>query len=264
MVIDLLWQDEETVVNSHPLWLRLLETQASICKRLQQLEIDGVAREMSLKTVQNPRYFNDIDRLNFKTFTLLQEVMLKIDRIQQCAYMLDFYPEDIRTAWFTPLKRGEYLEQIMELYIMHSLGLVDRVLILYDYLFDFGLPWRSRTMNNMVKHLSKKDGFPLFAFCQVFRAVKKSRNLIAHEYRYIDSELIDLVLEDTFAREEYRASMPEAKTVFSKLNRRYDKKMRELFKNIAANDQILNEYFLPIMEVWERQYKKRAKGLNVE
>lgn len=262
MTIDLMWQDEKTPINNHHFWLMLIDKQSVIGKKLTKLEQQKRIKQGSLDMVRTSGYFTDEQKFDLSITTTLQEVLFKIDRIQQCTAMLDFYPKDIRTSWYTPMTRGEYLEQVMELYIMHSLGLVDRVLILYDQLFDLKLKRRERTVDNIIKSLSEEDGFPLFAFSKVFSAVKESRNLITHEYRYIDSDLIDLTLEDSFARDEYRASMTEAQSLFKELNKRYDKKARQLRKNMIENDQVLTEYFLPLMDVFERQYQKRLAEIN--
>lgn len=261
-MIDLAWQDEKTVINNHRFWLMLIDKQVVIGKKLTDLERQKKIERSSLDIVRTSSYFTEEEKFDLLITTTLQEVLFKIDRIQQCVPMLDFYPKDIRTSWNTPMSRGEYLEQVMELYIMHSLGLVDRVLILYNLLFNLKLKRRERAVDNIIRLLSEEDGFPLFAFSKVFRAVKESRNLIAHEYRYIDNDLIRLTLEDSFARDEYRSSMTEAQKLFKQLNKRYDKKMHQIRKDMIKNDQILTEYFLPLMDVFERQYQKRLTEIN--
>lgn len=258
-MINFSWIDSETELNQHPFPKLLLQKQVDMSRRLEELY---PGNDEILATIRNSKDFSDEDRFNLEVHLLLQEVHLKIDRIQQCYIMMDFYPVDIRSAWLTPMTRGEFLEQIMELYIMHSIGLVDRVLILYNFLFDLKLSTRDRKLKNIVRRLSKEDGIPLFAFAMTLQLVRKSRNSITHENRYIDHRLIGLVLEDTFLRDEYRASMPKAQRMFDGLNVKYDEKMKDLQGVIVENDKILTGRYMALLKVIERQYHKRVRLLR--
>lgn len=153
-MIDLMWYESDTQLNSHPFVQLMLNKRIEIGKKLEKLELRGM--KTSLETVRTSDVFSREDKIALEVHLLLQEVHFKIDRIQQCHTMLDFYPEDIRTAWFTTMTKGEYIEHIMELYATHSVGLVDRVLILYNYIFDLKLKRRDRMVLNITRKLSCK------------------------------------------------------------------------------------------------------------
>ena len=152
----------------------------------------------------------------------------------------------------------------MEMYLVHSIGLMDRILIMYNFAFDLNLPSRHRTVKNAIQKLQKEDGLPLYAIYSMFSGVRKYRNSVTHECRFIDNDLLMLTTEDSYAREEYRASMPEAALIFKEINRRYDAKMQEFWNVIAQNDKMLTDKYKTVLDVIYAQYKRRVKFTEVK
>ena len=106
MINLLLYDNELTDIAIHPLWVELSDKTACLGVKLGDYSIpDNIDILDYMKASEE---FTAEEALGLEFFRHLQEAQYKLDRIQQCAVMLDFYPSDIRTAWFTPMTRGEY------------------------------------------------------------------------------------------------------------------------------------------------------------
>lgn len=246
---------EETELSSHPFVHLMINEQVRLYEKAKEL---GLPPNVSpVDFIRDSDKVSKSDKFVQEVQLLFQEVNFKIDRIQQCFYMLEFYPTNISDAWRSPLTRAEYIEQIMEIYNIHSLGLLDRILILYDFVFDLKLKRRERNVKSVISKLEEKDGFPLYAFESLFRDMRRSRNVIAHENRYTNPALIELSLEDSAARDGYSFDDPRAKKFFKILDKKYDDEVKRLQMILSNNDRMLTEKYMPLLHVIEAQYHLR-------
>lgn len=261
-MIDLLWQEQKTKINTHPFFLELQSRHIEISKKVQKITSNS---ENPYAYVARSMHFSNEEKFTYETIGLFQEMHFKIDKVQQCHYMLDFYPSKIREAWFTPLTQGEYIEHIMELYLVHSLGLVDRLLRVYNFLFELGLDNQRLTVTKVIRAINiKKYCLPLYGFDMMLSGIRSSRNTVVHHYRYDDGDLGEVIVRDMVARDQYRASMKEADAIFIQLNRRYTKKISEIQKDMVKNDKLLTSNYLKVFNVLETQYRKKVRKIMAD
>src|ERR1700722_196902 len=132
--------------------------------------------------------FSEREKFTLKTAALIQEIDFKIDKVQVCFFLIQEYPYPLMEYPFAasiPITEGEFFEYHMEAYLVHSLGLRDRVLAATNFLFDLNIN-EKRLYGNMV--LEKIKGadlhVPLSNFLDMLKTIEESRHSVVHKYRF--------------------------------------------------------------------------------
>lgn len=222
--------------------------------------------ELLDEMLRNPAHFTDASKFLTRESELCYEMCLRLDKLQHTIFMLSFFPSkpDKNTL---PLTRAEYIENILELYIVNSIAYQDRILELTAFLFDIEVKKDDSNRKQYIR--LQLAGFPgiitvLDQIDYTLSLVRKSRNTIIHSSSYYDEEIENIFQYELRYRAERESRGLNEKLMLKQLNTMYNICERNKLAEIYSNDAILTNITTHLLDELYKQHKKKIKGLGVD
>lgn len=119
------------------------------------------------------------------------QLLNQVERIDQAGILMNSYPR--MRAWSKRYGRLEYFQYHMEQYVIAVAGMVDRLLLLVNHVYELGYDDECVRLKNVLKDLKKKDETDIIEMLNDLRmsthSIKKSKNNYTHHVRFWEKEL---------------------------------------------------------------------------
>ena len=135
------------------------------------------------------------------TFTLMNEIMSKLELLNYCVAFLNSYPKN--QLWEKTFGRSDYVKYHLETYYGNVTGIFDRCLLLINFIFSLGIQDKDVKYNLIVSNdnlRGYKIKTALENFYKSISKVKQVRNRLDHRTRYSDDELDEIAVFDSVFR----------------------------------------------------------------
>lgn len=256
-----MFSGKKTILNQHKFWIELVDNKIAILKKAEKIGLDTKSGKDIYFHIHNSDKFSESEKVTLKTEDLVQEANFKIDKIQMALFLLDTYP--YYGVWDVPLTQGEYIEYHMEAYLIHSLGLQDRVLEMVHFVCGLSLPKKKRRESDILNAIKDLPiAHSLMDFLFLFSEIRRSRNEVVHKYRFNTSKLSELIAEDILVRSKYYNDRSRGESFMRSLNIKYETFQKDLFKTLYENDELLSEKYALLMDDLFIQYKNKLSVLE--
>lgn len=192
----------------------------------------------------------------------MNELLSKLETLNYCFVFLNSYPK--RRLWDKTFGRAEYIKYHLESYYTNMGGVLDRCLLLVNFLYDLGIQekyvkFRLITSN---KHLQNKPVKKVLdRFDKALSNIKEVRNLIIHRGRFSEDELVVLEQHELINRKGVKLTKKERKLIEFYLKMEFgayaSKKKREVIKNNEVVYKLCDMFFSSL----EKKYMWRINAL---
>lgn len=252
--------DNQSPITNHPLTRFIMEQTPLILianNDMKELILGPDANEETLdESLRNHKHFRGFYAFLSRESALYFETMLRLDKLQHTVFMLDFFPSksEQNTLYFT---QAEYLENIMELYIVNSSALQDRIIEFVNFIYELKIPRDKTEKKRLV--MDKLDDVALknelTKLDVTLSGVRKSRNIIAHSGSYYDEELenifqLEIRYRDRRSKNE-KASFDEAKQI----DDLYATYIEDTRRDIYLNDSLMTKIVTGILDILYIKHK---------
>lgn len=258
-----------SILSSHPLTKFIMERTPLIMlaniDATDMLNDNDAAAETLEEYIRNPSHHKGMLKFLSEESRIFYNLMLKADKLQHTIYMLQFFPDEVEDNTM-PITKAEYLENILELYVINSLGIQDRIHELIRLTYDIKIPKHSIGKKEIImRELSDlKLLKELKLFDQVLSDIRKSRNVVVHEASYYEENLENIFQQEIRFR-EYRLQTRDEGAIKKRadeINRQYDVFVRDKTADLYMNDSILTKLLKEIFDIIYKQHKVVLKGFG--
>jgi len=250
-----------TIINSHSFLLKLSEKQFEFLKRVGDLGV----KENMYEYIYKSDLFSADDKFIAKTAALIQEINYKFDKVQMAFFLIQEFPYDFVID--APVIEGEFFEYHMEAYLNHLIGLFERILKATNFLFDLRV--NDRRIHDVIKKVTDVPLRNLLINLDYgLRGMRKSRNVVVHEYRFSVDGLDYLIAKDIILRgkildkKDNELDDSDINSLLS-LKKKYTATLNKIFKEMIRTDNIITQNYYKILNIFEKQYGNQL-GIGVD
>lgn len=252
--------DNQSPITNHPLTRFIMEQTPLILiahNDMKKLILNPDASEETLdESLRNHKHFKGFYAFLSRESALYFEIMLRLDKLQHTIFMIDFFPSKSKqnTLHFT---QAEYLENIMELYIVNNSALHDRIIEFVNFMYALKIPRdksdkKQLVIDNLDDVALKNE---LIKLDVALSGVRKSRNIIAHSGSYYDEELenifqLEIRYRDRRSKGE-EVSFDEAKQI----DDLYDAYIENTKRDIYLNDSLMTKIVIGVLDILYAKHK---------
>jgi len=178
------------------------------------------------------------------------QVLNQLERVEQAGILLQSYP--YIKKWREHYGQFEYFQYNAEAYYLGVAGLIDRLLILVNWICVLNIQDKSAKMNPVIKALKKANYVELAAHFEdtkvATESVKTMRNEIAHARRFHEKDLWHIAVLEFHVRQMTWKNNDEIKEDLSWYVREYREKIEERFNEINTSLEPLIKLLFDMLE----------------
>lgn len=185
------------------------------------------------------------------------QVLNQIERIDQAGILVNSYPRI--KAWNARYGRFEYFQYHLEQYFIAIAGLVDRLLLLINQLYELGINEEDVRYTNVTNELQKQGHEDILASMRALQkslnGIKKSKNNYTHSVRFWEKELWQIGLYEFSLKNNIT---PDPKG-YLKEDLKFDLKLYRMRKMdaILKNELALHNILSSIYDMFNKSYQSR-------
>lgn len=178
------------------------------------------------------------------------QVLNQLERIEQARILLRSYP--YMKKWREHFGQFEYLQYNAEAYYLGVAGLIDRLLILVNWICELNIQDKSAKMTPIIKALKKANYGELAAHFEdtkvATESVKTIRNEIAHTQRFHENDLWHIAVLEFHVRQMTWKNNDEIKEDLLWYVREYRQKIEKRLNEINASLEPLIKLLFDMLE----------------
>lgn len=178
------------------------------------------------------------------------QVLNQLERIEQARILLRSYP--YIKKWREHFGQFEYFQYNAEAYYLGVAGLIDRLLILVNWICELNIQDKSAKMTPIIKALKKANYGELVAHFEdtkvATESVKTMRNEIAHAQRFHENDLWLIAVLEFHVRQMTWKNNDEIKEDLSWHVREYRQKIEKRLNEINASLEPLIKLLFDMLE----------------
>lgn len=187
------------------------------------------------------------------------QVQNQIERVDQAGILINSYPKI--KAWRDSYGRFEYFQYHMEQYYIGVSGIMDRLLLLVNQVYELGFKDRGTRYSHITERLAER-GVPdmesaLVQLCNALKGIKQSKNSYTHLVRFWERELWNIGVFEYVLK--HKPNMDP--NGFFKQDLMFDVRMyrKAKLKLILENEKELIKMIEGIYEILNKEYLDRLK-----